>query len=60
MMEAKFCKLIILNFLKLFEQLNSDITMKNQEFPKYTIFLRNILSHISYPKEAGVGDKAMN
>ena len=34
--------------------------MKNQEFPKYTIFLRNILSNISYPKEAGDGDKAMN
>lgn len=34
--------------------------MKNQEFPEYTIFLRNILSHISYPKEAGDGEKAMN
>lgn len=32
--------------------------MKSQEFPEYTLFLRNILSHISYPKEAEDGEQS--
>ena len=50
---------MILNYLFLSsEPLNSDITMKNQVFPEYTLFLRNILSHISYPKEAEDGEQS--
>lgn len=50
---------MILNYLFLSsEPINSDITMKNQEFPEYTLFLRNFLSHISYPKEAEDGEQS--